>query len=165
MRGRRLPLTASLAAALIAGGAAAQPATLPSGLTPEQVQAVQGLTPSEQARREALYGPGWQYRTAPPEPGDRARDPRPEDLSNIDLRLRTDEVTMTRLRDAELARENAVVFSIEPALPYEWEREKVKFAFVRDFHPFRAIRDANPLSDLHPFRTLRDAILWVPERF
>ncbi|HEX8233254.1 MAG TPA: hypothetical protein VF559_07920 [Caulobacteraceae bacterium] len=145
--------------------AAQTTAAPPRGPTPEQVQAVQGLTPSEQARREALYGPGWQYRVAPPDPTDRNRDPQPEDLSNIDLRLRTDEISMTRLRDAELARENAVVFSIEPALPYDWEREKVTFAFVRDFHPFRAVRDANPLHDLHPFRSLRDAIMWVPERF
>lgn len=146
-------LTLLLAALTLCGAttaAAQQPVGPQRGPTAEQVQAVQGLTPSEQARREALYGPDWQYRVAPPDPADRTRDPMPEDLSNIDLRLRTDEITMTRMRDAELARENAVIFAVEPALPYGFERKKVKLAFVRGFHPFRAARRG---------------LMWIPERF
>jgi hypothetical protein len=144
-----------LAALAAAAPALAQtPPRQPTGPTPEQVQAVQGLSPSEQARREALFGPGWQYRVAPPDPSDRIRDPSPEDLSNIDLRLRADEVSMTRLRDSELARENAVVFATEPALPYEFERRKVRLAQLRKVRPFRG-----------PIRAIRRGVEWTADRF
>ena len=39
-------------------------------------------------------------------------------LADLDARLRTDEVTMTGLRDRELAAENIRIRAIKPALPY-----------------------------------------------
>jgi hypothetical protein len=68
-------------------------------------------------------GQGWQYRIAPPDAAaiaaiDISRDPAPADLSDLDQRIRLDEARLTNLRDAELMRENAVVFAVDPALPY-----------------------------------------------
>ncbi len=39
-------------------------------------------------------------------------------LADLDARLETDEVTMTGLRDRELAAENARIRKIKPALPF-----------------------------------------------
>ena len=39
-------------------------------------------------------------------------------LAELDARLETDEVTMTGLRDRELAAENARIRKIKPALPF-----------------------------------------------
>ena len=90
------------------------------------------LTPTQQRRLEALYGTGWQYRMAPISPGQHADVPinpaveiEPADLANLDRRLKADEIIMTAMRDSELARENAVIASVEPALPYALPRRQV----------------------------------------
>ena len=94
------------------------------------------LTPSQQRRLEALYGQGWQYRMAPISPGARADVPinpavdvQPADLANLESRLKADEIIMTAMRDSELARENGVIASIEPALPYYRPRREVPDIF------------------------------------
>jgi hypothetical protein len=102
------------------------------------------LTPTQQRRLEALYGQGWQYRMAPISPGQNAdvpinpaQDVQPADLANLDRRLKADEIIMTAMRDSELARENAVIASIEPGLPYTRPRRQtpnfVNFLNFPDF--------------------------------
>lgn len=90
------------------------------------------LTPTQQRRLEALYGQGWQYRMAPLAPGAAANVPinpgvdvQPADLANLDARLKADEIIVTAMRDSELARENAIIAAIEPALPYQRVRREV----------------------------------------
>jgi hypothetical protein len=90
------------------------------------------LTPTQQRRLEALYGTGWQYRMAPISPGAHAGVPinpaveiEPADLAHLDRRLKADEIILTAMRDSELARENAVIASIEPGLPYYLPRRQV----------------------------------------
>ena len=130
-------LAATLLTLAAAAPAAAQvavptppPATGPA--TPSRIDTpvpqvdVQTLSPTDQKRREALYGQGWQYRMAPISPGASADVPinpgvdvQPADLANLDRRLKADEIIMTAMRDSELARENAAIASIEPGLPYK----------------------------------------------
>lgn len=111
------------------------PATGPA--TPSRIDTpvpqvdVQTLSPTDQKRREALYGQGWQYRMAPLDPGASAGVPinpgvdvDPADLSQLDRRLKSDEIIMTAMRDSELARENAAIASIEPGLPYQRVRRE-----------------------------------------
>lgn len=131
MRPARLfvPALAVLTLAAAAAPAAAQVAvpTPPPGsiTTPVPNADPRNMTSTEQKRREALYGTGWQYRMAPIAPGANVTTPinpgvevLPADLSNLDSRLKSDEIIMTSMRDSELARENAVIASIEPGLPY-----------------------------------------------
>jgi hypothetical protein len=103
------------------------------------------LTTTQQRRLEALYGQGWQYRMAPISPGANAGVPinpgvevAPADLGNLDARLKADEIILTAMRDSELARENAVIASVEPGLPYQRVRREVPdilgFLNFPDFH-------------------------------
>src|SRR3569623_841333 len=130
MRPARLfaPGLAALTLAAGAAPAAAQAADAPTPsriTTPVPPADPRTLTPTEQKRREALYGTGWQYRMAPISPGAAAGVPinpgvevAPADLTNLEGRLKSDEIIMTAMRDSELSRENAVIASIEPGLPY-----------------------------------------------
>ncbi|MGZ8364000.1 MAG: hypothetical protein ACXW3D_08790 [Caulobacteraceae bacterium] len=123
----RLFAAASIAACAIGSPALAQtPVGVPTargGPTPP-ISARPGLlTDSEMKRRNALMGEGWQYRVAPPDAATlaamrAAEGPPAADLSNIDLRIKADEITLTRMRDSELARENAVLLSLRPGFPY-----------------------------------------------
>ena len=113
------------------------------------------LTPTQQRRLEALYGQGWQYRMAPISPGANAGVPinpavdvEPADLANLDRRLKADEIIMTAMRDSELARENAVIASIEPGLAYE--------------HPRRQVPDIGRFLNFPDFKR---EIEWIKERF
>ena len=94
------------------------------------------LTDTQQRRLEALYGQGWQYRMAPVAPGanvgipiNPALEVQPADLANLDQRLKSDEIIMTAMRDSELARENAVVASVEPGLAYQLARREIPDIF------------------------------------
>ncbi len=77
-----------------------------------------------------------------------AVDVQPADLANLDQRLKADEIILTAMRDSELARENAVIASIEPGLPYERVRREVPdiFGFLN-------------------FPDFRREVEWVKERF
>jgi hypothetical protein len=114
---------------------------------------LRSLSPTDIARRNALYGPGWQYRMAPISPGLNSNVPinpgvgvSPADLSNLDQRIKADEVVMTRMRDAELAREDAQIAAIRPALPWVWEGRQtpgfLQHVNLPDFSsPFRWVRN------------------------
>jgi hypothetical protein len=138
---------ATLAAAAVPAMAqVAADAPVPSQITtPVPPADPRTLTPTEQKRREALYGTGWQYRMAPISPGANAGTPinpgvevAPADLSHLDARLKSDEIIMTAMRDSELSRENAVIAAIEPGLPYRTvHREMPDIGRFINFPDFR----------------------------
>lgn len=150
------------ALALCAPALAQAPARGPQAVAPITTDVptvdVRTLSPSDIARRNALYGPGWQYRMSPISPGSNAAIPInpgvgvvPTDLSNLDQRIKLDEVVMSRMRDAELAREDAQIAAVRPALTWVWEGRQtpgfLHYIKVPDFHlpdpaaPFRWVRN------------------------
>ena len=115
-------------------------------------------------RRNALMGEGWQFRTAPVDRATiavmNAADGSPAaDLSNLDLRIRTDEVRLTRLRDAALARGNARIFAVEPALTYGWERRK-----VFDVDRYLISFDPYIIELLNDFKSIPDRVKAAADR-
>jgi hypothetical protein len=124
---------------------------------------VRTLSPSDIQRRNALYGEGWQYRMAPISPGPNSGTPinpevevAPTDLTNLDQRIKSDEVTASGLRDTELAREDGVIAAVEPALPWYWRGRQWP-------HFLRRVSLADfPRVRLPDFRPAAD---WVRNRF
>jgi hypothetical protein len=137
MRPSHLIVPGLLAMALAGPVAAQTAAGRPVVITTPVPQAdPRTLSPTDQRRRDALYGQGWQYRMAPISPGANADVPinpgvdvAPADLTRLDTRLKADEIIMTSMRDSELSRENAVIASIEPALPYNRVRREMPDIF------------------------------------
>jgi TolA-binding protein len=95
---RRLALAAVLV--LAASGALAQPALTPHALNP--------AAPMAPAPRAADAVPAVAFDTSTVA----------TDLTGLNVRIEQDEVRMTQLRDPELARENAVIAAIRPALKF-----------------------------------------------
>ena len=86
------PILFSLAVLAAAAGAA-RAAAAAQAVPPS---AAGGLTETEQRRMEALYGAGWQYRTAVPPRGSLSNDPPAADLSQLDGRIKSDDAIITR---------------------------------------------------------------------
>jgi hypothetical protein len=91
-------LIVSAALVLIASAASAQPAMTRARPTTPLAAAQQPVPPET---------------PPPPEVSTVATD-----LSGLNTRIEQDEVRMTQLRDAELARENAAIRAIKPALKF-----------------------------------------------